>query len=66
MQKVTYKYNQNEFFTKISSNPIKTAVETIYTQLIDKIHKNIHAKYKMTSIIKLFDGKLCSNGSPLL
>ena len=64
IQKVTYIINQNEFFTKISPNPIKTAVKIIYTRLIDKIHKNIHAKYKMTSIIKLFDGKLCSNGSP--
>ena len=59
-------YNQNEFLIKISPNPIKTAVKTIYTQLIYKIHRNIHAKHKMTSIIKLFDGKLCSNGSPLL
>ena len=23
-------------------------------------------KYKITSIIELFDGKLCSNGSPLI
>ena len=66
MQTITYIHNQNEFLTKILPNPIKTAVETIYTQLSHKIHRNIHAKYKMTSIIKLFDGKLCSNGSPLL
>ena len=66
IQKVTYIYNQNEFLTKISPNPIKTAVKTIYIRLMYKIHRNIHAKDKMTSIIKLFDGKLCSNGSPLL
>ena len=66
IQIITYIYNQNELLTKISPNPIKTAVKTIYTWLIYKIHRNIHAKYKMTSIIKLFDGKLCSNGSPLI
>ena len=66
IQIITYIDNQNEFLTKISPNPIKTAVETIYTQLIYKIHRNIHANYKMTSILKLFDGKLCSKGSPLL
>ena len=54
------------FLPKFHPNPIKTAVKTIYTRLIYKIHRNIHAKYKMTSIIKLFDGKLFSNGSPLL
>ena len=31
-----------------------------------KIHRDIHAQYKMTSIIKLFDGKLCSNCPPLI
>ena len=66
IQTITYIHNQNEFLTKFSPNPIKTAVKTIYTQLLHKIHRNIHAQYKMTSIIKLFDGKLCSNGYPLL
>ena len=54
------------FSPKFHPTPSKTAVKTIYTWLIDKMHRNIHAKYKKTSIIKLFDGKLCSNGSPLL
>ena len=66
IQTITYIYNQNEFLIKILPNPIKTAVKTIYTQLLHEIHRNIHAKYKMTSIIKPFDGKLCSSSSPLL
>ena len=49
---MTYIHDQNEFLTKILPKPIKTAVKTIYTQLLYKINRNTHAKYKMTSIIK--------------
>ena len=52
MEIITYIHDQNEFLTKISPNPIKTAVKTIYTQLLYKINRNTHAKYKMTRIIK--------------
>ena len=52
------------FLPKFCPTPSKQLLKTIYSRLIYKIHRNIHAKYKMTSIIKLFDGKLCSNGSP--
>ena len=56
MQIITYIHNQNEFLTKISLKPTKTAVKTIYTWLLYKIKRNTHAKYKMTTLIKLFDG----------
>ena len=36
----------------ISPKPIKTAVKTIYTQLLYKINRNTHAEYTMTSLIK--------------
>ena len=42
---------KNEFLIKISPKSIKTAVKSIYTQLLYKIHRNTHAKHKMTSII---------------
>ena len=45
-------HDQNEFLTKISPNPIKTAVKPIYTQVLYKINRNMHAKYKITGIIK--------------
>ena len=40
------------FLPKFQPNPSKTAVKTIYTQLLYQINRNTHAKYKMTSIIK--------------
>ena len=66
IQIITYMHYQNEFLTKISPKPIKTAVKTIYTWLLYKINRNTHAKYKMTSTIKAIWWELCLNGSPLL
>ena len=66
IQIITYIHDQNEFLTKILPKPIKTAVKTIYTQLLYKINRNTCAKYKMTSTIKAIWWELCLNGSPLL
>ena len=41
-----------KFLPEFLPKPIKTAVKTIYTQLLYKIKRNTHAKYKMTSLIK--------------
>ena len=39
------------FLPKFHPKPIKTAVKTIYSQLLYKINRNTHAKYKMSSIL---------------
>ena len=44
-------HDQIEFLTKILPKPIKTAVKTIYIQLLYKNNRKTQAKYKMTSII---------------
>ena len=51
MQIITYIHEQNEFLTKILPKPTKTAVKTLYTQLLYKINRKTCVKYKMTSII---------------
>ena len=48
---MTYIHDQIKFLAKILPKPIKTVVKTIYTQLLYKINRNTHTKYKMTSLI---------------
>ena len=39
------------FLPNFCPNPTKTAVKTIYTQLLYKINRKTHGKYEMTNII---------------